>query len=72
MPITVELDSLSPLRRRGGAELRLRISSASSPPEALAARFPIIHPEFPDPADAPLAMLPDAVTSDYLTLLCIY
>ena len=72
VPITVELDSLSPLRRRGGAELRLRISSASSPPEALAARFPIIHPEFPDPADAPLAMLPDTVTNEYLTLLCLY
>lgn len=70
--LEVELDSLSPLRRRGGAELRLRVSSDSLPPEELAARFPIIRPEFSAPEEAPRAILPDTVTRDYLTLLCVY
>ncbi len=71
-PVEVELDSLSPLRRRGGAELRLRVALPGTDPEALAARFPILRPEFENPADAPLAMLPDSVHRDYFTLLCIY
>lgn len=71
-PVEVELDSLSPLRRQGGAEIRLRVTLPGFSPETLAARFPIIRPEFLNPADAPLAMLPDTVTDDYLTLLCIY
>jgi len=71
-PLEVELDSLSPLRRRGGAELRIRVNSNSSSPEELASRFPILRPEFPDPETAPLAILPDAATKEYLTLLCVY
>lgn len=71
-PVEVELDSLSPLRRRGGAELRLRVALPGSDPAALAARFPILRPEFQNPADAPLAMLPDTVCADYFTILCIY
>ena len=71
-PVEVELDSLSPLRRRGGAELRLRIALPGTDPETLAARFPIFRPEFENPADAPLAMLPDAIHNDYFTVLCIY
>ncbi len=71
-PLEVELDSLSPLRRRGGAELRLRISSDTIHPEELAARFPILLPEFPDPQNAPGAILPGPVMEDYLTLFCIY
>lgn len=71
-PLEVELDSLSPLRRRGGAELRIRINSTASSPEELATRFPIHRPEFPDPETAPLAILPDTTTGEYLTLLCVY
>jgi len=70
--LEVELDSLSPLRRRGGAELRLRVSASGLKPETLAGRFPILRPEFFDPSEAPLAILPDTVTGKYLTLLCIY
>ena len=71
-PVEVELDSLSPLRRRGGVELRLRVALPGADPETLAARFPIFRPEFENPADAPLAMLPDSVHDDYFTVLCIY
>ena len=71
-PLEVELDSLSPLRRRGGAELRIRINSTTFSPEELAARFPIFRPEFADPETAPLAILPDTATQEYLTLLCVY
>lgn len=71
-PVEVELDSLSPLRRRGGAELRFRIHSDQVSPEELAARFPILYPEFPDPQTAPRAILPDSMNGEYLTLLCVY
>jgi hypothetical protein len=70
--LEVELDSLSPLRRRGGAELRIRVNPMSSSPRELASRFPIFRPEFSDPETAPLAILPDTVTRDYLTVLCVY
>lgn len=71
-PLEVELDSLSPLRRRGGAELRIRVNPESASPEELASRFPILRPEFSDPENAPQAILPDRVTREYLTLLCVY
>lgn len=71
-PLEVELDSLSPLRRRGGAELRIRVNSTVSSPEELAGRFPILRPEFPDPDTSPLAILPDTANQEYLTLLCVY
>lgn len=71
-PLEVELDSLLPLRRRGGAELRLRVSSDSLLPEELATHFPILRPEFSDPEEAPRAILPDMVMRNYLTLLCVY
>ena len=71
-PVEVELDSLSPLRRRGGVELRLRIALPGTDPEFLAARFPIFRPEFQNPSDAPLAMLPDTIQDDYFTIQCIY
>ena len=71
-PVEVELDSLSPLRRRGGVELRLRVTLPGADLETLAARFPVFRPEFENPADAPLAMLPDSIHEEYFTVLCIY
>ncbi|MDR0931887.1 MAG: hypothetical protein LBM70_02570 [Victivallales bacterium] len=71
-PVAVEIDSLSPLRRIGGKEIRFRVSLLGVGSEAFVRRFPIIRPEFPNLMHAPLAILPDTASEDYFTVLCVY